>query len=287
MTVPRLHAPSSCCVCPRGACSVSSLELAVTLWPFKPCGSKLCLTADKQCLAGIHRHPFLGDAEPFTHPEHLHLCPSRASPILTGTASPTLQTLLPGHAPSAQVPFNRIWMCCERARIATTKLIARVHCSIGPGFCCVCIISGSTGHVSWCELIVTKEKLYSSWMHNAEPLNKPNFTHHQSNAPSWSCAAMFLDRPCCHHGFTFLPPGHLMSVAGFFSSCTRNTGSRLAWDSRWKGHIWRKNKSHKIEASCATSHRTRRYLDNAATGKVQTFIENSSFSSSLTSQFAN
>lgn len=171
---------------PEGpAVHLSSLELVVTLWPFKPCGSKLCLTADKQCLAGIHRHPFLGDAEPFTHLEqYLHLCPSRASLILTDIARPPLQTLLPGHAPSAQVHFNRVWMCCERARIATTKLVTRVHSSIGPGFYCVCIISGGTGHVSWCELIVAKEKLHSSCMHNSEPLDKPSFNHHQSNAPS-------------------------------------------------------------------------------------------------------
>jgi len=135
---------------PEGlAVCLSSLELVVALWPFKPCGSKLCLTADKQCLAGIHRHSFLGDAEPFTHLEqHLHFCPKRASPILTDTARPPLQTLLPGHAPSAQVHFNRICVCCERARIATTKRIAQVYSSVGLGFYCVCIISGGTGHVS-------------------------------------------------------------------------------------------------------------------------------------------
>ena len=77
----------------------------------------------------------------------VHLCPSRASPILTDTARLPLQTLLPGHAPSAQVHFNRIWMCCERARITTTKRIAWLHFSIDPGFYCVCIISGGTGHV--------------------------------------------------------------------------------------------------------------------------------------------
>lgn len=203
-------------------------------------------------------------------------------------AFPPAQTLLPDHVSSAQVHFNRIWMCCERAKIVTAKLIAWVQSSIGLGFYCVCIIPGGTGHVSWCELIVAKEKLQLSWMHNTEPLNKPSFNHHQSNVPSWSCAATFLCCLCCHHGFIFLPPGHLMWASAFFSLCTRNTGSRLAWDSRWKGHTWRKNKSHKIEASCTTSHRTRKYSDNAATGKVQTFTGNCpSFSNSLTSQFAN
>lgn len=75
------------------AVCLSSLELVGTLWPFKPCGFKLCLTGDKQCLAGIHKNHFLGDAEPFTHLEqHLYLCPSSASLILMDTARPHLQT---------------------------------------------------------------------------------------------------------------------------------------------------------------------------------------------------
>lgn len=78
------------------AVCLSSLELVGTLWLFKPCGFKLCLTADKQCLAGIHKHPFLGDAEAFTHLEqHLFLCPSSASLILMDTARPPLQTPSP------------------------------------------------------------------------------------------------------------------------------------------------------------------------------------------------
>lgn len=43
---------------PRRGGRVSSLELVGALWPFKPCGSKLCLTADKQCLPDSHRHTF-------------------------------------------------------------------------------------------------------------------------------------------------------------------------------------------------------------------------------------
>lgn len=67
-------------------------------------------------------------------------------------------------------------------------------------------------------------------------LNKPGFSHHQSNAPSWRCQPMFQGCPCRHQA---TQRGHKLGIASTLGTAVhpKRAGGKSLFE-RKTSHTW-------------------------------------------------